>query len=269
MILFKKPIEICKTFVDFKSASFQEEWIIIEKTRIEKTFAENNLFLRLATNADIPELVNLITTNCNELTVKQLCSESDLFRTIQFGYFIVVENIDKQIVAFKSAEGYATKEKICVPIFVFVLKRYNGSNISALLSQYSSILAVQDGFTHKWTWIKASNAPSLTNYLNYLGYSAVRYERGLFLPNEDRLIIELPLNYESIFRSEIDITKLLAFLKTKNEGQDYILIKSSENDNIEKYTNQSSFLLTAYLPELPMDKNSYFVALNKKYLQTE
>ena len=236
-----------------------EELISTQKTNIENLISDNGLKFRFADISDIDKISNFQKEIFYPHTAT-LETDYELFRIIQFGYALLIENPENELLACYTTTHYGTTHKDGYGIRVGVSPKINGQNYGAHLAKYATILAYENGCKNFRALCRPSNFGSASNVLNYVGYYGEKFHKNL--PSFGaRFEITLPLNSTAFKNRQIDITKVLQFMGEAKINQDYLLISPDEIDRMETVYEKSDFKIIAFLKEGLIDKNNYFFAV--------
>lgn len=221
----------------FNTATFAKA----RKREIEDEIAEKGFHLQLARPAHIAAIKQLIADECNE-QVSQQMAESDLYRCVVFGYFVLIKK-GEQIVSFQITMPYADSERTAYGIFSLAKKEYEGLKLPVLASRYASLMAMEQGQLVKRTWIAPGNYSSLKNGMNYCGYFCEGFSRELYMPDQPRILFLQYLTPEGIFNNLVENGEVDRFLA---ENQDrYQLIDPLDFDRLEHVLQEDEYTICA------------------------
>ena len=229
------------------------------KSEIEDIINKNCLNLRLGKLNDIERISNFQKELFNPHNVT-LETDYELFRIIKFGYALLIENIDGEILGCYTTIHYGTKEKVGYGIKLGVSPKISGHNYAAHLAKYATILAYENGCTYFRALMSPTNIRSAANVLNHVGYYCEEFHRNI--PSfGTRFEITLPLNQNTFFNTEINFDKVKEFINDSTIDKDFVLFSPHEIDKIETAYLQTKFKIIAYLKKGLIDNNDYFFAI--------
>lgn len=249
---------ICYDFCTTKK--YGDDTIIATlKSDIEKSISTKGLQLRFANLNDIEKLSNFQKEIFYPHTAT-LESQYELFRIIKFGYALLLENPDNELLGFYTTIHYGTIDKIGYGIRVGISSRLAGHNLAAQLAKYATILAYENKCKSFTALMSPKNFRSASNVLNHVGYYCEKFHRNL--PSfGTRFEIKLPLSLETFYNTEIDFNKVIQFIKKNSPDRDYMLFQPTEIDKMEIAYTETDFKIIAFLKTGLIDNNDYFFAI--------
>ena len=249
---FVKPQELTPDDQNIKKID-STTFIAQEIKKIEDALYSKNIFIEYASTKDIFEIIELIKYETSTFVLRQI-SESDLYRIIRYGVFPILKNQNNKIVGFNATEIYHGKTNKAVTTFVLIEKQHQNNNLGVLLSRFTSLECMKRGAHQKETWVHPNNYSSLKKHLNKEGFIVSEVHSDLFLANQPRLIITLPLTPKGLNCNRIDNKKLEIFLNTNNE---YTLLECDDIDTLNYIYNKTELRIVALLSEKNDDKNLF------------
>lgn len=229
------------------------------KSDIEKSISTKSLQLRFANLQDIEKLSNFQKEVFHPHTAT-LESQYELFRIIKFGYALLIESPDYELLGFYTTIHYGTTDKVGYGVRVGVSSKLAGHNLAAQLAKYATILAYENKCKNFTALMSPTNFRSASNVLNHVGYHCEKFHRNL--PSfGTRFEILLPLTLETFYNTEIDINKVLQYIKQTKIGKDYLLFQPTEIDKMETAYTETDFKIIAFLKKGLVDDSEYFFAI--------
>lgn len=254
-IIGKTPISFLRP-LKFEALSSINEL----KESIENSINSTGFRFRKATINDI-ENISAFQRKTFYPHAATLETDYELFRIIEFGFALLIETIDNEIVGCYTTMQYNYGSlKIGYGIRVSVSETISGGKIAVKLARYAMLLAFENDCVYFHALMSPSNFKSASNVLNHLGYTCTRYFENL--PSfGSRFEIRLWLSLETLNNSEIDIDKIISFTKLNVSGTDYLLINAVEIDEILHTYKFTDFMIIAFLKKGLIDDNNYFFAI--------
>ena len=215
------------------------------KSDIEKSISAKELLFRFANLDDIEKLSNFQKEIFHPHTAT-LESQYELFRIIKFGYALLIESLDNELLGFYTTIHYGTTEKVGYGVRVGVSPKIAGHNFAAELAKYATILAYENKCKNFTALMSPTNFRSASNVLNHVGYYCEKFHRNL--PSfGTRFEITLPLTLETFYNTEIDFEKVVTFIKENRIGKDFLLFQPDEIDKMETTYAETDFKIIAFL----------------------
>ena len=241
----EKPQEWCipSPKIDSIRDLTETDFIRYRKNSLEEYLQKLGLSLRAAKVEDIDGILLLLRQSTSRFVQEQITA-SDLYRIVKFGVFPVVVDVSDQVLAFNASETYNNFEKTAATTFLLVSPRLRSKGIATLLCEYVSLECMLLGAKIKRTWVNPDNLASLKNHLNYSGFSVDSFEPHLFMQNQARFTIFLPLQIDHLYNSRIDEQKLIENIELIEETQ---LLPVSEQELIKDFLDQKNTRLVAYI----------------------
>ncbi len=244
--IFTKPFSICKELNEWEKSI-----LLLGKNDFSKAYKENiqaeinsyGLSLRMARLEDIDPIIDFLITRF--IRDPEAISKYDLYRFIEYGHGLIVENGQQQIVGCLFEIGYEKEQvKISYSIRLGIDESVKGKGLGRLLTVYSCLLAMEKGSQIKIGLIHSNNFPSLHIHVNQVGWliDAFHYNLGkLGLCFE----FSLPLTPEALLVNRIDLDKVRHYCAEYQEGLDYLLIRGDDTDTIKSVYKNQKFKIAA------------------------
>lgn len=258
--IFEKPFSICKELNEWEKSI-----LLLNKTDFAKAYKANiqteinayGLSLRMAELADIDPVYDFII-NCFDEKYIEDVSRYDLFRFIEYGHGIILENANKEILGCLFEVGYEKVHKISYSIRLGIDERVKGKGMGRLLTIYSCLLAMERGSQVKIGLIDFNNFTSLHIHVNQVGWLVDTFYHDIdsLGPSFE---FSLPLTPEGLLENRIDLNKVRTYITEHLEETDYLLIKSDDIETIKSVYRNGKFKIAAILhPEQKGDKPLFF-----------
>lgn len=229
------------------------------KTGIERDISSQGLIFRIADISDIEKIFAFQKEIFHPHTAT-LESEYELYRIIKFGYALLIENEENKILGCYTTIHYLSKDKEGYGIRVGVSPEIAGYNFAAKLARYATVLAFENGCKNFNVLMSPTNFRSASNVLNHVGYYCINFHRHL--PSfGTRFEISLPLTFETLSDTEVNIDKVVNFVRTQVINKDYLLLEPHEIDRMESTYLSTEFKIIAFLKKGAVDNNDYFFAI--------
>ncbi|MEO1050035.1 MAG: hypothetical protein AAFX87_05400 [Bacteroidota bacterium] len=259
-ITFQKPYELCQINRDFNKFADENEvkaFITLTKASIESRLEVDGFTLRLAEVEDIQAIRGLIAAEASIFAVSQI-TESDLYRTIKYGFVVLIEDIHGNIVSFNATEVYADADKTAATIYVAAAKKVSGLKVAICASRYTSLLSMEVGCRVKRTWIGPGNHASFKNHLNHEGYIIDGFHNELYLKGQPRMTITLPLTPAGISNNLIDEAKLKDYL---DNNDDHALVACDDLQQLDHLYRNSDMKVVALVSNQITKGSNAFLAV--------
>lgn len=257
---YRKPTELCYESTEWKYFDNNEMFIDYHLGRIEKLLSVDGLVFRFANNEDIETLEVFIQYRyaCFTPEIAEEISKYDLYRFINFGHGLLIENSERKILACLFEVGYDTEDRMSYTLRLGVDDILKGKNIGKLLLEYSSLIAMKRGSRTKRGLLDLTNFSSTVILVNKIGWMC-----DGFYPDLTGLgtcfNIVFPLSIEGFTSNRIDPNKLENFLKTAKLDFDYKIIPYYEVDKITELYLQKEFRIVYLLRAgFHTERNSFF-----------
>ncbi len=259
--LFVKPEVVCKELSEWEKDILLLNKMDFSKAYKKKIEAEINSFglnLRMAELADIDPVYDFIITRFAREYIEDV-SKYDIFRFIEYGHGLIIEDVHQQILGCLFEVGYEKKQKkVSYSIRLGIDDSLKGNGLGRLITVYSCLLAMERGMQVKIGLISFNNFRSLHIHVNQLGWLVDTFYHNL---NSLGLSFEfsLPLTPEGLLINRIDLEKVRIYIDELQEGIDYLLINSDDVETIKSIYKNHSFLIAAIInPEQEEDKPVFF-----------
>ena len=265
---FRKPREICFWREDLEQMTdyFETQTFIREeKRKIEQLVEKLGCRLRLAVYKDSPGIRKLLEERFRPPVAAQI-SIYDLYRCINYGYTVVIDNPEGEILGFDISSGYDDREGTSFGIIVAIDNRLAGNRLGALISSYTSLLGMERNGRIRRGIILPTNEPSMHTLVNRTGFLCEQFLPEMFGPGEPRFILAFPLSPGGICNNAVDIPKALNYIAGLEENTDYRLIRNDKLKEVEKMYKTSDFRVCAFIPRGKKDENAWFLAFPKARL---
>lgn len=261
--LLRKPKAICQfdeTIEKLTTSSQKKSCIIENLQRIENMIKALDCTLRKPTDKDIWKM--------NELTYRQFSPEAakgislyDLYRFINYGQTVVIEDDKQQILAYDLSIAYDDPHKTSYEIAIAVASELSGHRLGAHISTYGALLGWQNQSKVRKSSVHPMNLASVKNLLNYVGFTVHDYNRDFLGKLGPRLVLALPLTAGAIFNNRIDMGNLLRYIENNERNHDFQLVACYDFNGIEKLYQTTDFKIMAFLPkEIISENEMYFAA---------
>jgi len=244
--IFTKPIDICKELNDWEKSILLLDKIDFSKAYKENIQAEINSFglrLRMAHLEDIDPIIDFLVTRF--IRDPEAISKYDLYRFIEYGHGLIVENEQGHIVGCLFEIGYEKEQtKISYSIRLGIDESVKGKGLGRLLTVYSCLLAMERGAQIKIGLIHSNNFPSLHIHVNQVGWLIDEYHYNL---GNLGLCFEfsLPLTPQALLVNRIDLDKVRSYCAEHQEGIDYLYIKGDDIETIKSVYRTKRFKIAA------------------------
>ncbi|MBN1579000.1 MAG: GNAT family N-acetyltransferase [Chitinispirillaceae bacterium] len=256
-----KPREICKdpTPEALRKLKLPEKKFIRRfKDEIEKELSVRGLSIRLATFADILPLETFIQT-CFKPEEASEVSPYDLFRFIQFGHGLLLENNEPSIVGCVFEIPYDTPDKVSFLIRLGIDKNYVGVNLGKSIMEYSCLIAMEHGSKVKKAVVDFDNFPQICIMLNKAGWIFDSYYPDA--PGMGTVFSALlPLSKRDLTLTAIAREKLEAYLAFHIDGVDYKIIDPYDTSGITRLYQCGDFVIAALIKQEASGTANKFVA---------
>jgi hypothetical protein len=256
---YRKPTELCFDTTEWKYYDNVEMFINYHLDVIKNLLNADGLIFRLAKNDDIIKLEEFIQYRyaCFTPEIAEEISKYDLYRFINFGHGLLIENSDNKILACLFEAGYDTTDRMSYTLRLGVDDVLKGRNIGKLLIEYSSLLAMKRGSKTKRGLLDLTNFSSTVILVNKIGWMC-----DGFYPELTGLgtcfNIVFPLSIEGFISNRIDPKKLELFLKSAKHEIDYKIIPYYDIDRISEMYLQKEFRIVYLLRGgFHTDRNSF------------
>ena len=268
--IFNKPKSICKKLDEWEKGILLLNKTDFAKAYKEKIHAEINSYglkLRLAKLSDIDPVYDFIISRFKKEYLDDV-SRYDLFRFIEYGHGLIVENDQKEILGCLFEVGYEKTVKVSYSIRLGLDERIKGRGLGKLLTVYSCIIAMERGSEIKIGLIDIGNFVSLHIHVNQVGWLVDKYYYDL-----DSLGLSfefsLPLTPDSLLRNRIDPERVRIYINEHTEGIDYLLIKCDDTDLIKAVYQDCKFKIAAIINSDNKGGKPQFFALPTNILYTD
>jgi hypothetical protein len=262
ILTYRKPIELCYQSTEWKYFDNNDMFINYHLDIIEKQLQVDGLVFRFANNDDIIKLEDFIQYRyaCFTPEIAEEISKYDLYRFINFGHGLLIENSDRKILACLFESGYDTPDRMSYTLRLGVDDILKGRNIGKLLLEYSSLLAMKRGSKTKRGLLDLTNFSSTVILINKIGWMC-----DGFYPDLTGLgtcfNIVFPLSVEGFMSNRIDPKKLELFFKSAQQNIDYKIIPYYEMDMISEIYLKKEFRIVYLLRAGFHTERNSFLAL--------
>ncbi len=268
--LYRKPQEICRELSvedNYHLSLTKHEFISYSMRVIENEMKSKGLSLRVASFDDIRPVERFIAKRYRSDLATEV-SAYDLFRFIEFGHGLVIEDNEKTLLGCLFEVGLDTIERTSYSVRLGIDESLNGKNIGQLLTRYSALMAMRRGSKVKRGIIDFDNCANLYIQLNHVGWIVESFyyqipELG------DCYNVVLPLTIEGLTCNKIDTEKTIEFVKNSKEGTDYRKIKFDDLDYVLKTYQETDFKIVAMLKAGLIGETHYLIALPAKTIGLE
>jgi hypothetical protein len=268
--IFVKPTSICKKLDDWEERILlldKEDFAKAYKERIHAEINSYGLSLRLAKLSDIDKVYEFIMTRFNREYIDDV-SKYDLFRFIEYGHGLIIEDSQKGILGCLFEVGYEKIWKISYSLRLGIDEDLKGKGLGRLLTVYSCLLAMERGSQLKIGLISINNLASLHIHVNQVGWLVDKYYHDL-----DSLGLSfefsLPLTPESILKNRVDQEGIRTFIEENIEGVDYMLIDCEDVETIKSVYENCKFKIAAVITKNFKGGKPQFFALPVNMLYTK
>ena len=268
--IFVKPTSICKKLDDWEERILlldKEDFAKAYKERIHDEINSYGLSLRLAKLSDIDKVYEFIMTRFNREYIDDV-SKYDLFRFIEYGHGLIIEDSQKGILGCLFEVGYEKIWKISYSLRLGIDEDLKGKGLGRLLTVYSCLLAMERGSQLKIGLISINNLASLHIHVNQVGWLVDKYYHDL-----DSLGLSfefsLPLTPESILKNRVDQEGIRTFIEENIEGVDYMLIDCEDLETIKSVYENCKFKIAAVITKNFKGGKPQFFALPVNMLYTK
>ncbi len=256
--MLQKPKEICYYAPELEAVISNDEVRCFAKTAqndIEQTIKELGLTLRRAELRDYSAIRKLLTERFNPPTSTQI-SFYDAYRSIRYGYSVVLEDSEGQIVGYDYSLGYDDDDKTSFGLNIAIAQEWSGYKLQTLVSTYTSLIGMERGSRIRRGIVHPSNYTSLHNLLNNTGFLCEQFFPYLPGFESSRFILSFGLTPAEMMNNRVDIEKTLRFIQEKKAGTDYSLVECDDENAIAELYEKTSFRVVAFVKEgLVSDKN--------------
>ena len=267
VFLYNKPAEICKDVsgrdLDYLKMT-EEEYIAAYKKDIEDEIRSHDLIFRLAGFDDIMPLMEFIASRYRIDLVDEV-SPYDIYRFIEFGYGLVVENPERKIKGCLFEVGYQTPDLASYSVRLGIAKSLKGKNLGKLLTVYTCLLAMERGSLVKKGLIDFDNYANLYIQLNKNGWMA-----DGFYPELKGLgscfTVSLPLTSKGMLTNSIDNNKLLTYIETHEAGRDYLLLDIEDVKSMTDAYQSGNFKVVALIKGGTLKETHQFMLMHADVL---
>jgi hypothetical protein len=259
---YQKPTSICCEInneeihrLKLSDHDFSEVWM----KEIENVITDSNYIFRLAENRDLVPLFDFIKSYARPGELEEV-STYDMYRFINYGYGLVIENSEHEIVGTIFEIGYDNSERVSYSIRLVIHPSAGGHNFGQLLSEYTCLLALRRGSKVKTGIIDWDNAISIHIYVNKIGW--ILYDYFTDLPGIGTCFKTMtPLTKDSLLRNRIDENKVRSFIKNSQIDQDYKIVPLSDKKTMANVFRDTNFKGVALLRPQKQDVDEYSILL--------
>jgi len=255
-----KPKQICKDITDrdrYLLSLSKEDFIREYKKQINQEIEDFGFLLRKITLDDIDTVYSFIIQRFDDKYIEDI-SHFDIFRFIEYGHGLVIEDSGNNIIACLFEIGYEKNCKISYSIRLGVDEKQKGKGLGRLITTYSSLLAMENGATIKRGLMDYDNFISQHIHINQLGWIFDE-----FYPNIKSLGFSFSssmlLTPHALLTNRIDTIKLQNFIQKNIEGSDYYRIKYNDFETITRIYSETDFRIIAVIKN--QDSKFDFIAL--------
>jgi len=267
--IFVKPSAICKQLDDWEKSILSLNKLDFAKAYKEKIHAEINSYglnLRMAKLGDIEKVYEFIISRFNKEYIDDV-SKYDLFRFIEYGHGLIIEDSRRVILGCLFEVGYEKGWKISYSLRLGIDDELKGKGLGKLLTVYSCLLAMERGAHQKMGLISINNLASLHIHVNQAGWLVDKFYHDL---GSLGLSFEfsLPLTPEALLSNRIDQDGMRSFIESHTEGVDYLLIDCEDVETIKSVYKNCNFKIAAVTTMGFNEGKPMFFALPVKILYT-
>ncbi len=267
---FRKPIEVCQYNPDVEGVTqpHQVKKLVADyKTQLEAQAQAIGCTMRLATRADMPSIMDMMRTQFKP-EVAALVSEYDTYRAVVHGYTaVIVHDQTGEMLGADISAGYDSEDRTSFGIIITVSPKLGKTGMGTAISIYTSLLGMErNGYIRRGI-VKPDNLRSINMLTNKTGFLCESYYPHLFGQNEPRFIISFPLTTGGIFNNKLDMSKTIQYIKSHQNGADFMLIPTGKNELIEEMYLNTPFRIMGIIPPRKInetDENSYFLAFTRQ-----
>jgi hypothetical protein len=195
-------------------------------------------------------------------------SKYDLFRFIEYGHGLIIEDSHKIILGCLFEVGYEKKWKISYSLRLGIDEELKGKGLGKLLTIYSCLLAMERGLHLKIGLISINNLASLHIHVNQVGWLIDKFYHDL-----DSLGLSfefsMPLTPDALLRNRIDQDGMQAYIEEHIEGVDFLLIDCEDVETIKSVYMNCKFKIAAIITKNFLGGKPLFFALPVKMLYTK
>jgi len=260
--IFNKPANICKRLNEWEKSLLllnKSDFIKAYKEKIHEEISGYDLSLRTAKLSDIEPVYDFIIARFKKEYIDDV-SKYDLFRFIEYGHGLIIENVQSEILGCLFEVGYEKIRKISYSIRLGIDERIKGKGLGKLLTIYSCLMAMERGSELKIGLIDINNFASLHIHVNQVGWLVDKFYHNL-----DSLGLSfefsLPLTPEALLINRIDPGKVINYLEQHIEGVDYLLINPDDIETIKSVYKNCKFKIAAIIGLENKSDNPVFFAL--------
>jgi len=267
VINYTKPGAICNA-ADNELLN-NDDFIAVGENTIIKELSSMGYTLRKADFSDILNIINFMNIRYKDFPPQVVSdvSQYDIYRFIEFGHGLVIEDTNGNIVASVFEEPYNSIDKTSYTVRIASDLNLVGKNLGYYITLYSCILAYKNKSKVKRALIAANNYASATILINKMGWLADGFNLSYFPNIGPAFSVCLPLTKSGLLENRLSTPKLLEFIKTKQLNVDFRLIKCDDYTEIDyMYNIEKKFVIAAYLKQGIYDNANYYVALPYKVL---
>jgi N-acetylglutamate synthase and related acetyltransferases len=254
-ILYRKPENICLPEEMWKPYMGNGRFISAYKEHINGKFINQNLYLRLAANKDIPAIEELIT-RCYPPEALRDSNPYDFYRFINFGHGLLVETKQKQLIGCLFEEAYDTPDKTSYSLRLAIDDHVKSKDLGTLLVEYSTLLAMERGSKVKRGLLKTDNFISAHILINKLGWVCDGFHNDLDWIGPS-FTINIPLTIDNFVLNRIDPNKLVNYLHKLEKGKDYLLADWDDNEGLQNIFESGKYIIIALLKPGLFKNNKY------------
>lgn len=265
---FRKPIEVCQFNPDVEGITdtIQIQKLVTDyKTQLEQQAKAIGCTMRIATRADLAGIMQMMQTQFTP-EVAGLVSEYDTYRAVVHGYTaVIVHDETGEVLGADISAGYDSEDQTSFGIIITVSPKLGKTGMGTAISIYTSLLGMErNGYIRRGI-VKPSNLRSINMLTNKTGFLCESYYPRLF--GDGRFIISFPLTTGGIFNNKLDMKKAVEYIKSHQNGQDFMLIETGKDELLEDMYLNTPFRIMGIIPPRKLDANdekSYFLAFTRE-----
>ena len=259
---YQKPTELCFSSSEWEFIPNEIDFINNSLRLIESKFSSQNLLFRKAENTDIINLEKFIQYrySCFSPEIAEEISKYDLYRFINFGHGLILEDSSSKILACLFEVGYNTPDKTSYTLRLGVDDILKGKNIGKLLIEYSSLLAMKNGSLTKRGLLDLTNFSSAVILLNKIGWICDGFYKDLTGLGTCFNIV-FPLRMDSFYNNRIDDQKLQLFLKESKSEIDFKIVPYFDVESLDKIYSSEDFKIIYLLRGGLFTERNSFLAI--------
>jgi len=267
-LIYQKPAYLCKapeTVLPGVVAMGAEEIGRVMRERSSTYLQSLGLTLRYVTPGDILAIENFILLRYKSEQATEI-SPYDLYRFIEFGHGLLLENEQKEVKGCLFGVRYDTAFKESYTVRLGIDESLSGLDTGYHLIISSCLHAMQHGARTKTGIIDFDNHTNLYINLNKIGWICHDFD-GYIKALGSCFKVMLPLTPAGLTTNVIDLDKVTDFIAGSKAGRDYRLIAHTALDEMHQMYRDTSFKVVAIQKEEKNRDLLYFLAIPAEELQ--